>query len=67
VWHLRGDLGVCPSRVPVHEGGGYGKIVNITSSTFWEGVAGLTPCVASKDSDFITCQTLVVDGGRNTW
>ena len=139
--NLRGQWACARAVFPFMKAQGYGKIINITSSTFWEGVAGLTPYVASKggvigftrslgkevgeygirvnaiapgytlteaqqahaeidpgwaelqrnaqalnqrnevatdlagpavffasdDSDFITCQTLVVDGGRNLW
>jgi 3-oxoacyl-[acyl-carrier protein] reductase len=138
--NLRGMWFCARAFVPAMKARGYGKIVNITSSTFWEGVGGfihytsskggvigftralgrelgesgirvnaLAPgytvtdaqsehaaahpehqaamreqralardqvaedlagpafFLASQDSDFMTCQTVLVDGGRSMW
>jgi 3-oxoacyl-[acyl-carrier protein] reductase len=138
--NLRGMWFCARAFVPLMKAQGYGKIVNVTSSTFWEGVGGFihytsskggvigftralgrelgefgirvnalapgytmtdaqvehaaanpehavamrvhralardeTPddlagpafFLASADSDFMTCQTLLVDGGRSMW
>jgi len=138
--NLRGMWFCARAFVPAMKARGYGKIVNITSSTFWEGVGGfihytsskggvigftralgrelgpfgirvnaLAPgytvtdaqtehaavhpehqaamreqralardqvagdlagpafFLASEDSDFMTCQTILVDGGRSMW
>ena len=46
--NLRGQWACARAVFPFMKARGYGKIINITSSTFWEGVAGLTPYVASK-------------------
>lgn len=32
-----------------------------------EDLAGPVFFLASEDSDFMTCQTILVDGGRNMW
>ena len=138
--NLRGMWFCARAFVPAMKARGYGKIVNVTSSTFWEGVGGfihytsskggvigftralgrelgpfgirvnaLAPgytvtdaqtehaaahpehqaamreqralardqvagdlagpafFLASEDSDFMTCQTILVDGGRSMW
>ena len=138
--NLRGMWFCARAFVPAMKAAGYGKIVNVTSSTFWEGVGGfihytsskagvigftralgrelgpfgirvnaLAPgytltdaqtehaaahpehqaamreqralardevpadlagpayFLASPDSDFMTCQTILVDGGRSMW
>ena len=138
--NLRGMWFCARAFVPAMKARGYGKIVNVTSSTFWEGVGGfihytsskggvigftralgrelgpfgirvnaLAPgytitdaqtehaaahpehqaamreqralardevaedlagpafFLASDDSDFMTCQTILVDGGRSMW
>ncbi len=138
--NLRGMWFCARAFVPAMKAAGYGKIVNVTSSTFWEGVGGfihytsskggvigftralgrelgpfgirvnaLAPgytvtdaqtghaaqhpehqaamreqralardevaddlagpafFLASEDSDFMTCQTILVDGGRSMW
>jgi 3-oxoacyl-[acyl-carrier protein] reductase len=138
--NLRGMWFCARAFVPLMKEQGYGKIVNVTSSTFWEGVGGFihytsskggvigftralgrelgefgirvnalapgytmtdaqvehasahpehpvamreqraiardeTPddlagpafFLASEDSDFMTCQTILVDGGRSMW
>jgi 3-oxoacyl-[acyl-carrier protein] reductase len=138
--NLRGMWCCARAFVPLMKAQGYGKIINVTSSTFWEGVGGfihytsskggvigftralgrelgpfgirvnaLAPgytmtdaqvghasahpqhpvamreqralqrdetaddlagpafFLASKDSDFMTCQTILVDGGRSMW
>jgi NAD(P)-dependent dehydrogenase (short-subunit alcohol dehydrogenase family) len=138
--NLRGMWFCARVFVPLMKAQGYGKIVNVTSSTFWEGVGGFihytsskggvigftralgrelgpsgirvnalapgytmtdtqvdhasahpehamamreqralardeTPddlagpafFLASADSDFMTCQTVLVDGGRSMW
>ena len=138
--NLRGMWFCARAFVPLMKAQGYGKIVNVTSSTFWEGVGGFihytsskggvigftralgrelgefgirvnalapgytmtdaqaehaaahpehpvamrdqralardeTPedlagpafFLASADSDFMTCQTILVDGGRSMW
>jgi 3-oxoacyl-[acyl-carrier protein] reductase len=138
--NLRGMWFCARAFVPAMRARGYGKIVNVTSSTFWEGVGGfihytsskggvigftralgrelgesgirvnaLAPgytmtdaqsehaaahpdhraamreqralqrdqvaadlagpafFLASEDSDFMTCQTILVDGGRSMW
>jgi 3-oxoacyl-[acyl-carrier protein] reductase len=138
--NLRGMWFCARAFVPHMKAQGYGKIVNVTSSTFWEGVGGFihytsskggvigftralgrelgefgirvnavapgytmtdaqvdhvsahpehavamreqralardeTPAdlagpaffLASADSDFMTCQTILVDGGRSMW
>ena len=139
--NLRGMWFCARAVVPYMKAGRYGKIINLTSSTFWEGVGGfihytsskggaigftralgrelgpfgirvnaLAPgytlsgaqelhaaehpewaramCeqralaerdevpddlagpaffLASEDSDFMTCQTILVDGGRSMW
>ena len=139
--NLRGMWFCSRAAVPFMKARGYGKIINLTSSTFWEGVGGfihytsskggvigftralgrelgpfgirvnaLAPgytlsggqeehaadhpdwvkamreqralaerdelpedlagpafFLASEDSDFMTCQTMLVDGGRSMW
>jgi 3-oxoacyl-[acyl-carrier protein] reductase len=139
--NLRGMWFCCRAFVPTMKAHGYGKIINVTSSTFWEGVGGFIHYTSSKggvigftralgrelgefgirvnaiapgytmtggqaqhaaehpdwademrtqralsdrhelpddlagpafflaveDSDFMTCQTLLVDGGRSMW
>jgi 3-oxoacyl-[acyl-carrier protein] reductase len=138
--NLRGMWFCARAFVPAMKARGYGKIINVTSSTFWEGVGGfihytsskggvigftralgrelgesgirvnaLAPgytmtdaqtehaaahpahrvamreqralvrdevaedlagpafFLASEDSDFLTCQTILVDGGRSMW
>jgi 3-oxoacyl-[acyl-carrier protein] reductase len=138
--NLRGMWFCARAFVPLMKAQGYGKIINVTSSTFWEGVGGfihytsskggvigftralgrelgpfgirvnaLAPgytmtdaqtehaaahpqhpvamreqralardevsedlagpafFLASPDSDFMTCQTILVDGGRSMW
>lgn len=139
--NLRGMWFCARAVVPYMKARGYGKIINLTSSTFWEGVGGFihytsskggaigftralgrelgpfgirvnalapgytlsgaqeqhaadhpewvtTMCerqalgqrnelpddlagpaffLASEDSDFMTCQTILVDGGRSMW
>jgi 3-oxoacyl-[acyl-carrier protein] reductase len=138
--NLRGMWFCARAFVPAMKARGYGKIVNITSSTFWEGVGGFIHYTSSKggvigftralgrelgesgirvnalapgytmtdaqtthaaahpehpvamreqralardevpddlagpafflaceDSDFMTCQTILVDGGRSMW
>ena len=138
--NLRGMWFCARAFVPAMQARGYGKIINVTSSTFWEGVGGfvhytsskggvigftralgrelgesgirvnaLAPgytmtdaqtehaaahpdhqvamreqralardevaddlagpafFLASSDSDFMTCQTILVDGGRSMW
>ena len=46
--NLRGMWFCVRAVYPYMKAQGYGKIVNIGSSTFWEGVPGLVPYVASK-------------------
>lgn len=139
--NLRGQWFCARAVVPYMKAAGYGKIINLTSSTFWEAVPGFIHYVSSKggvigftralgrelggfgirvnalapgftlteankqhdgmdhdfresyrlsqslsqrselpedlagpafflaseDSDFMTCQTLLVDGGKNVW
>lgn len=139
--NLRGAWFCARAVVPFMKAHGYGKIINLASSTFWEGVAGFVHYVSSKggvvgftralgrelgpfgirvnalapgytlsgaqdrhasdhpewlevmrstqslqernqfpedlagpafflassDSDFMTCQTILVDGGRSMW
>jgi 3-oxoacyl-[acyl-carrier protein] reductase len=138
--NLRGMWFCARAFVPAMKAAGYGKIVNVTSSTFWEGVGGFIHYTSSKggvigftralgrelgefgirvnalapgytltdaqtehavehpehaaamreqralardenaddlagpafflagpDSDFMTCQTILVDGGRSMW
>ena len=46
--NLRGMWFCARSVVPYMKPQGYGKIINLTSSTFFEGVPGFVPYVASK-------------------
>lgn len=46
--NLRGMWFCVRAVYPYMRAQGYGKIINVSSSTFWEGFAGLTPYVASK-------------------
>lgn len=46
--NLRGTWFCARAVVPHMRPHGYGKIVNVTSSTFWEGVPGLVPYLSSK-------------------
>ncbi len=46
--NLRGMWFCARAVVPYMRAGGYGKIVNVTSSTFWEGVPRLVPYISSK-------------------
>lgn len=46
--NLRGMWFCARAAYPFMKAQGYGKIINISSSTFWEGGPGLVPYVASK-------------------
>jgi 3-oxoacyl-[acyl-carrier protein] reductase len=46
--NLRGSWFCARAAVPFMKARGYGKIINLTSSTFWEGVAGFVHYVSSK-------------------
>jgi NAD(P)-dependent dehydrogenase (short-subunit alcohol dehydrogenase family) len=46
--NLRGMWFCARAVYPYMKPQGYGKIINVGSSTFWEGVPGLVPYVASK-------------------
>jgi NAD(P)-dependent dehydrogenase (short-subunit alcohol dehydrogenase family) len=46
--NLRGMWFAVRAAYPYMKAQGYGKIVNVGSSTFWEGVPGLVPYVATK-------------------
>lgn len=46
--NLRGMWFCARAFVPLMKAGGYGKIINVSSSTFWEGVGGFIHYTSSK-------------------
>lgn len=74
--NLTGNFLISHALLPLMKDRGWGRIINIGSASIFSGVAGqahyvaakaglvgLTRSLASPDSDFITGQTLNVDGG----